>query len=82
VEPGVTTILHRLKDTDEKYYILTGIGEMEIDRKRVGEVRSGDFVIIPKNATQRIKNIGTDDLVFLCICFPRFTIENYIEVKE
>ena len=31
VEPKVTTSLHRLRDTDEVYYILSGKGKMEID---------------------------------------------------
>lgn len=77
VKVGVTTVLHKLIETDEKYYILKGIGEMEIDGKIVGNVQSGEMIIIPRNITQRIKNIGSDDLVFLCICTPRFEFNNY-----
>ena len=76
VEPGVTTVLHRLKNTDEKYYILSGKGRMEIDGE-VSDVNTGDLVMIPANAHQRITNIGTDDLIFLCVCTPRFETNNY-----
>ena len=76
VEPGVTTVLHRLKNTDEKYYLLSGKGRMEIDGE-VSDVNTGDLVMIPANAHQRITNIGTDDLIFLCVCTPRFEMKNY-----
>jgi mannose-6-phosphate isomerase-like protein (cupin superfamily) len=72
VEPGVTTELHTLKDTDELYYILSGQGEMEVGGNKLGMVTEKDAVLIPKNTTQRITNKGTKDLVFLCICSPRF----------
>ena len=77
VNPGVTTVLHWLKDTEEKYFILSGSGEVEIDGKVNGTVQGGDLVIIPENSTQRIKNIGADDLIFICICTPRFETKNY-----
>ena len=77
VEPGVTTVVHTLKDTDEAYYILSGKGEMEIDGKITGTVGEKDLVFIPRNTTQRITNTASRDLVFLCICSPRFEISNY-----
>ena len=77
VKPGVTTVLHRLNETYEKYYILSGTGRMEIDGKVVGDVQQGDLVVIPKNTSQRITNTGFGDLVFLCICTPRFEVRNY-----
>jgi mannose-6-phosphate isomerase-like protein (cupin superfamily) len=77
VNPGVTTVLHWVNNTEEKYYILSGSGEMEIDGKIIGIVQAGDLVLIPKNVTQRIKNIGAEDLIFICICTPRFEAKNY-----
>lgn len=76
VEPGVTTILHRVKNTGEKYYILSGIGRMEIDGE-ISEVKTGDLVMIPADIKQRITNTGVDDLIFLCVCTPRFEMGNY-----
>jgi mannose-6-phosphate isomerase-like protein (cupin superfamily) len=77
VASGVTTTLHRLLETDEVYYILSGNGEMEIDGEKMGTVTAHDMVFIPKNATQRITNTGVNDVVFLCICAPRFEVHNY-----
>lgn len=77
VEPGVTTVLHSVSDTDEVYYILSGSGEMEIGGRIIGTVNEKDLVFIPRNTAQRIKNLTDKDLVFLCICAPRFDPSNY-----
>ena len=77
VLPGLTTRNHKLNETDEVYYILEGKGEMEVNGKKLGTAKKGDAVFIPKNANQRITNSGTKDLVFLCICAPRFEVRNY-----
>ena len=44
-------------------------------------VTAGDVVIIPPQVRQRISNIGTDDLVFLAICSPRFTGAAYVDLE-
>lgn len=79
VLPGVTTQLHAL-DVEEIYVIETGSGVMEIngDRFRVGP---GDSVLIHSGTPQRIENDGTDDLVFLCLCRPRFHPEGYVNLE-
>ena len=77
VEPDVITAWHRLKDTTEIYYILSGEGVMEIGDNFTQEVRKNDLIKIPKNTAQRIKNVGTEDLLFLCICTPAFGAECY-----
>jgi mannose-6-phosphate isomerase-like protein (cupin superfamily) len=40
-------------------------------------VKAGDVVLIPAGKFQRIANVGKDDLVFLCICTPRFEAKHY-----
>lgn len=79
VEPGVTTAWHSVKETDEVYYILEGTGEMEIGTSFKKPLKKGEAVFIPKNQKQRITNTGDGDLVFLCVCTPRFLPENYEE---
>jgi mannose-6-phosphate isomerase-like protein (cupin superfamily) len=81
VLPGVTTENHLVRETDEVYYLLSGEGEMEIDGVMVGDVSAGDVVFIPANSSQRIRNAGKGDLVFLCICTPRFEFGNYASLK-
>ncbi len=77
VEPGVTTVLHRVKGTAEKYYILSGYGRAEVDGRVLEEVGPGDMVLIPEGQSQCITNTGKEDLVFLCFCTPRFEVGNY-----
>ena len=73
VEPGVTTRLHRLGGVVERYLIAEGSGVAEVDGKSTGRLVPGDVVVIPAGVTQRITNTGRSDLVFYCVCTPRFT---------
>jgi mannose-6-phosphate isomerase-like protein (cupin superfamily) len=77
LEPGKTTELHCLQDIVERYVIISGNGEVEIERQAPQRVAAMDVVIIPAAASQRITNSGDTDLVFLCICTPRFEPEKY-----
>ncbi len=77
VEPGVSTMLHRVRGADEIYYLLSGEGEVEIDGKIIGTMHSGDLLRIPADAAQRITNTGREDLIFLAICAPRFEAGRY-----
>ena len=77
VEPGVTTAFHRVRDTVERYVILSGAGRVELAGNPPERVEVGDVVLIPAGVEQRIMNIGDSDLVFLAICTPRFLPANY-----
>ncbi len=72
VEPGVTTELHKLS-VNEWYAISTGSGAMEVGGEAPQAVGPGDIVAIPAGVSQRITNTGEKDLVFQCVCLPRFT---------
>jgi mannose-6-phosphate isomerase-like protein (cupin superfamily) len=82
VEPGVTTCWHRLKGTSERYFIISGIGIMEVGKLPPQEVTAGDIVFIPPMCRQRITNIGAEDLVFLAICSPRFSQDVYEDIED
>lgn len=82
VEPGVTTAWHLLHNITERYYILEGQGMVEVGDIEPERVVSGSTVIIPPNVRQRITNTGTEDLIFLAICSPRFKVEAYEELTE
>ena len=49
VEPGVTTRLHRLTKTTERYVILQGEGRVEIAGEQPFEVQRGDVIQTPAN---------------------------------
>lgn len=78
VVPGATTQLHSLRRTTERYVIVDGKGEVEVDGKAPIPVAPLDVVCIPEGMSQRITNTGNIDLVFLCVCTPRFKKENYV----
>ncbi len=82
VAPGVTTRWHRLAGTVERYYIVSGRGQVEIGKLPSQEVHVGDIVIIPAMCRQRITNIGSEDLVFLAICTPRFSNDVYEDIED
>lgn len=77
VEPGVSTQWHALRGTAERYLIIQGLGRVELAESSPFEVAIGDVVRIPADVSQRITNIGEDDLIFYCVCTPRFRPENY-----
>ena len=80
--PGVTTNWHRLKDTGERYCLINGNGLVEIGAMSPQKVSSGDTVLIPPMCRQRITNTGSDDLIFLAICTPRFLLSNYEDIED
>jgi len=91
VTPGVTTRLHRLAGTVERYLILEGQGRVELigadgeltsADHYVSDVEPGDVVMIPPSVSQRISNIGDTDLVFLALCTPRFQRGCYEDREE
>jgi len=80
VKPSVTTKAHHLKNGVQEIYIITsGKGMVYIGNLEPTEVTIGDVIVIPPNTSQKISNIGNEDLVFYCVCTPRFTEECYVD---
>ena len=82
VEPGVATKLHYLEGIHEHYLIVSGKGSVTIGDLPPTVVGAGDIVVIPKNTFQSITNIGDTDLIFYCICSPRFVAERYKQIDK
>lgn len=72
VPPGTTTQRHVLS-VAEWYLVDKGRGLMQIGSEPAFDVTAGDTVAIPEGSPQRITNNGDADLVFQCLCIPRFT---------
>lgn len=81
VEPGVRTAWHQLTNTAERYIIISGNGIVELDYSEGQIVKQGDIVRIPQGIPQRIHNTGKVDLIFYCICSPRFQAKNYVNLE-
>ncbi len=81
VAPGVTTRLHAVDGTVERYIILSGTGLVEIDGE-TAPVAPGDRVLIPAGVPQRITATGPEGLAFHCVCTPRFRQQNYRDLGD
>ncbi len=77
VKPETTTSPHSLEGVDEIYLIAKGKGRVTLGNLCPTEVTVGDMVFIPAGTRQQITNAGKRDLVFYCICTPRFRQECY-----
>lgn len=81
VAPGVTTRLHAVAGTVERYLIVAGQGIVEI-AGTAAAVAPGDRVVIPAGVPQRITAVGPEPLAFHCLCTPRFRPENYRDLGD
>lgn len=77
VGAGRTTRLHRLRAVDERYVVIQGTGIARVGEMSPSTIQPGDVVVIPAGVSQQVSNIGDDELVFYCICTPRFLPECY-----
>lgn len=81
VEAKQTTKLHKLKNTTERYVMLSGRALVTV-AENAWEVGEGDVVVIEADQAQKITNLNNSDLVFLAVCTPRFEVANYSECNE
>lgn len=82
VKPGVTTLAHHLVGVQEIYLITNGQGKVTIEGLEPTDIGVGDVTIIPPQTSQKITNTGKTDLVFYCICTPRFTEACYVNEEQ
>ena len=80
VEPGVTTQLHALSVL-EFYVVEQGRGRMRVGDGAPFDIGPGDTVTIPQRTAQSVANMGDTDLVFLCLCTPRFLQDCYTSLE-
>jgi mannose-6-phosphate isomerase-like protein (cupin superfamily) len=69
--PGGATTPHYHPQTEEIYYILSGVGRMQIGEE-IREVSPGDAIAIPPGEVHQIVNTGAETLIFLCCCAPGY----------
>jgi mannose-6-phosphate isomerase-like protein (cupin superfamily) len=79
VKPDVTTKAHHLKKIQEIYIITAGEGKVAFSDLEPTMVSAGDVIVIPAGASQKITNTGKTDLVFYCVCTPKFTEDCYFD---
>ncbi|MBX9789294.1 MAG: cupin domain-containing protein [Pirellulales bacterium] len=69
--PGRATTPHYHPRAEEIYYILEGMGLMQVGVE-LCEVSPGDAIAIPSGMAHQIANTGTGLLRFLCCCAPGY----------
>ena len=77
IPPGESTLPHLLKSSTELYFILDGVGVMNIDNESA-PVSPGQCILIPPQARQWIRNTGRENLVILCIVSPKWQAEDEV----
>ena len=73
IPAGGKTERHYHKLSEEFYFLLEGMGTMEVDGEK-REVGAGDAVVIPAGAWHQIT--AKRDLRFLCCCAPPYSHED------
>ena len=71
LRPGACTEAHYHPQTEELYYIVQGTALIAIE----GETHTaavGDAIGILPGQRHQIRNLGDEDLVFLCCCVPAY----------
>jgi mannose-6-phosphate isomerase-like protein (cupin superfamily) len=71
VPAGCATEEHYHSESEEIYFILSGVGEIRVNGE-LAAVGAGDAVALPPSSVHKIWNRGNSDLVFLCICVPPY----------
>ncbi len=82
VTPGSTTRWHVLDGIDERYLVISGAGLIEIGDNSPKQLCAGDVAFIPRGVRQRISNTTEADLIFYCVCTPRFVQTAYRDVDS
>jgi mannose-6-phosphate isomerase-like protein (cupin superfamily) len=75
VPPGIRTLLHLHRLTEELYHITAGGGLMTLGDESFA-VEVGDTVLIPPGTAHCIEALGSLPLRFLCCCSPAYSHED------
>lgn len=76
-EKGISTQPHALDGDMESCIIASDEGRMQLGDARPQNVGPGDVAVFPPGTSQWIENTCQGDLVFHCVCVPRFTPDSY-----
>ena len=78
--PGRATLAHFHARSEEIYYVLSGSGEVSLGGA-ASTCGAGTAIIIAPNVPHQIRNVGDEDLIFLCTCAPPYSHEDTFECE-
>lgn len=71
IPPGVTTLLHRHRLSEEIYHVTHGQGRMTLGED-VFPIGVGDSILIRPGTPHCVENSGREPLRILCCCAPAY----------
>lgn len=74
IQVGGISFLHRLTNS-EVYFFLKGTAEITIDEE-IAIVGASQVVYVPPDSTQQVKNVGSEELLFVCIVDPAWKADD------
>jgi len=81
VPVGGATDEHYHEDSEEIYFVLSGVGEIRVNGESA-PVRVGDAIALPPGVVHKIWNRGESDLVFLCVCVPPYEHDDTVITEK
>jgi mannose-6-phosphate isomerase-like protein (cupin superfamily) len=71
IAAGGGSLLHRHRESEELYHILSGTGRMTLGGEEFA-IAPGDTLLIPPGIPHRLRNTGDEPLRLLCACSPAY----------
>jgi|SRR5580658_2029078 mannose-6-phosphate isomerase-like protein (cupin superfamily) len=65
--PGQAQETHLHPSTSHAWFIISGTGELTMDDGRLEQVGAGMFCVHPRNTVHGLKNVGTENLVYVAL---------------
>jgi mannose-6-phosphate isomerase-like protein (cupin superfamily) len=65
--PGQAQSVHLHPATSHAWFIVSGTGEVTMENGQRETVGAGHFLVHPRNSVHGLRNIGTDNLVYVAL---------------
>jgi mannose-6-phosphate isomerase-like protein (cupin superfamily) len=79
--PGKSSRRHYHPEAEESYYVMQGMGLIQIDNEE-SILFPGDAVLIPAQSAHKVFNRGEDDPVLIVVCIPAWEPSNTVWLES
>jgi mannose-6-phosphate isomerase-like protein (cupin superfamily) len=81
VPPGKSSRRHYHPEAEESYYVMQGMGLIQIENVE-SILSAGDEVLIPAQSAHKVFNCGEEDLVLMVVCVPAWEPSNTVWLEN